>query len=414
MSSQSLLFEMGRPAGLPPHVKVFASGANEAREIRGFTLAGVSVGVAVSLIRENAIRELLNSEGHVFADSGAFSEIEFGPEGARIVEPISDVEWRRRISIYKRLAKTLGSRLSVVAPDRVADQPVTLARLSCYRTEMAEIAALGAEVLIPVQNGELAPAEFYRKALEVSGLDLVPAMPMKKAASSPADVLAFVRAVQPRRIHLLGMGYERTAARKLVAMLQIIAPHLEISMDSNRLRAVTGKGRSMTEAENRMRAEEPEDVFSEAASEALEGAEVRIDYTDAIAEPSTWVSPLQLEIVADIAGLNMEQRRDFLEDPDGFLQAPAGEDGTPAWYELPHVAHALDSAWRQYIKAEHNRAIRTAAVRKTFTDSRIAADDTRGRCSTCGRRLLFYGHNKSDVYGNLHCARCYRKVVCAA
>ncbi len=45
--SQPLLFETGRPS-LPPGVTVFASGANEAREIRGFTLAGVSIGVSVS------------------------------------------------------------------------------------------------------------------------------------------------------------------------------------------------------------------------------------------------------------------------------------------------------------------------------------------------------------------------------
>ncbi len=69
---------------------------------------------------------------------------------------------------------------------------------------------------------------------------------MKKAASTFADVLAFVQKVRPRRLHLLGMGFERKTARKLVSMLQAIAPELEISMDSNRLRAVTGRGRTMT------------------------------------------------------------------------------------------------------------------------------------------------------------------------
>jgi hypothetical protein len=369
MSSQSLLFEMGRPAGLPPRVTVFASGANEARELCGFALAGVSVGVAVSLIREEAIRELLRSKGRVFADSGAFSEVEFGPDGMTVVAPISTLEWHRRIAIYKRLAAALGSKVSVVAPDRVADQHTTLARLSCYRNEMAEIAALGAEVLIPVQNGDLSPVEFYRKAVETAQLDLVPAMPMKKAASSFEDVLAFVKEVRPRRLHLLGMGYERESAKKLVAALQTFAPELEISMDSNRLRAVTGKGRPMTEA-----AEEPERVYGAVESEALDGAERRIDYTDAIAAPSTWASPLQLEIIADYAGFDMIERRDFLEDPDGFLQAPAGEPYDIARIEFPHIAHALDCAWQQYVKLQHDRAVRTAAVRLTFENSRIASD----------------------------------------
>ncbi len=372
MSSQTLLFEPGRPT-LPPKVSVFASGANTAREIRGFTLAGVSVGVSVSLIREEAIQELLHAKGCIFADSGAFSEIQFGPKGPTIVAPITDVEWQRRIAIYKRFAVSLGSRLSVVAPDRVADQQVTLMRLATYRAEMAEIAELGAEVLIPVQNGDLSPVEFYRKAVETAGIDLVPAMPMKKAATGFAEVMEFVKAVRPARIHMLGMGYETMKARQFVAQLQVIAPDLEITLDSNRLRAVTGKGRSMTVLETRLRGEEPESVFGSVESEALEGAGMLMDYTDAIAEPSTWATPLQFEVVADIAGFDMRERRDFLDDPDGFLQRPFQDDAEIAYIELPHISHALDSAWKEYVAAEHSRAIRIAAVRKTFEDARIAA-----------------------------------------
>jgi hypothetical protein len=62
--------------------------------------------------------------------------------------------------------------------------------------------------LIPMQNGELSPADFYRRAVQTSGLALVPAMPMKKAATDFDGVLAFAREIRPRRIHLLGMGYE--------------------------------------------------------------------------------------------------------------------------------------------------------------------------------------------------------------
>ncbi len=105
--SQSLLFEAGRPS-LPPRLTVFASGANEAREIRGFALAGVSIGVSVSLVREEAICELLRSSGRVFADSGAFSEVQFGPKGVTIVAPITHVEWQRRLGIYNGAVANLG------------------------------------------------------------------------------------------------------------------------------------------------------------------------------------------------------------------------------------------------------------------------------------------------------------------
>ena len=282
MASQPQLFEVGRPV-LPPRVTVFASGANEAREIRGFRLAGVPVGVAVSHVREAAILELLNQPFPVFADSGAFSEVAIDVQGVHVVAPISHDEWLRRLAIYRRLACRLGGRLSVVAPDRVADQAVTLDRLTRYRPQMEEIAGLGSEIMIPVQNGQLSPAEFYRQAVEASGLSLVPAMPMKKAATAFDGVLAFVREIQPRRIHLLGIGYETRRARRLVELLLSADPELLVSMDSNRIRAVTGKDRKMTTLETQMRSEEPTSVYAEVESEALQLAGVTLDYTDAIA-----------------------------------------------------------------------------------------------------------------------------------
>jgi hypothetical protein len=373
MANQSQLFEAGRPT-LPDHVTVFASGANEAREIRGFQLAAVPVGVAVSLLRESAIRELLNCELPVFADSGAFSECVFTIDGQpTFPNPITGAEWKRRLSIYRRLAESLGGLLSIVAPDRVADQDVTLQRLCQYRDELAGIAALGADILIPVQNGALSPVEFYRTAVRASGLDLVPAMPMKKAATAFAEVLAFVQEVQPRRIHLLGMGYERNRARKLVAMLQAISPEMEISLDSNRLRAVTGQGRVMTKTETVLRGEEPEFVYAEVQSEALNLAGYRLDYTDSIAFPSTWATDEQLRTIAVTIGLTSTAWAGFLADPDGFLQQEIDGYDSVAYIELPQVAQALDAAWQQHVKAEIDESVRIAAIRTTFSDARIAS-----------------------------------------
>src|ERR1700757_1418678 len=147
MAAQALLFEAGRPA-LPSRVTVFAYGANEAREIRGFRLAGVPVGVAVSHVREAAFHELLNQPTPGFADSGAFSEVAIDGRGVHVVAPISHDEWLRRLAIYRRLAARLGNRLSVVVPDRVADQAVTLERLSRFRPHLEEICGLGAGVLV--------------------------------------------------------------------------------------------------------------------------------------------------------------------------------------------------------------------------------------------------------------------------
>jgi hypothetical protein len=371
MAAQALLFEAGR-AGLPPRVTVFASGANEAREIRGFRLAGVPVGVAVSHVREAAIQELCNQPTPVFADSGAFSEVAIDGCGVHVVAPISHEEWLRRLAIYRILAERLGSRLSVVAPDRVADQAVTLERLTRYRTWMEEIAGFGAEVLIPVQNGELSPAAFYRSAVAASGLDLVPAMPMKKAATSFDGVLAFVREVRPRRVHLLGIGYETRRARLLVDLLLAADPNLQVSMDSNRLRAVTGSGRKMTNLEAQLRSEEPSFVYAEVEAEGLQLAGVRLDYTDAIAFPSTWAQPAQLETIASLLGLDGPCLRAFLASPDEYLQRPVEGTNDVALIDLPHVSHALDLAWQTYVALEMGTAVRTAAIRRTFQEARIA------------------------------------------
>jgi hypothetical protein len=78
-------------------------------------------------------------------------------------------------------------------------------------------------------------------AQEAIGVPLVPAFPMKKAATSDGDAERFLKAVQPTRIHLLGIGRENRRAGHIVDLIRRCSPSTEISMDSNRLRAVTGK-----------------------------------------------------------------------------------------------------------------------------------------------------------------------------
>jgi hypothetical protein len=372
MDNQLFLFEPGSVA-LPPRVAVFASGANEAREIRGFALAGVPVGVAVSRLREAAIQELLRSPSRVFADSGAFSEVIVNKEGsAHTIAAIADEEWLRRLAIYLRLATVLADRLSVVAPDRVADQTVTLERLTRYCSLLGDIAACGAEVLIPVQKGRLLPAEFYAQAISTAGFEMVPALPMRKAATSFADVLSFVQTARPRRLHFLGMGYERPRARRLVAILRAFHPDLQITMDSNRIRAVTGSCRKMTALEASLRHEQPNNLYAEVEAQALRLSEVHLDYTDSIAFPSYWASRSQLAELAAVLGLESGDEEEFIASPDEFLQRPAKGIEDVSFIELPHVSCALDRAWERYVSATIDVAVRTAAIRRMFADARIA------------------------------------------
>jgi hypothetical protein len=195
---------------------------------------------------------------------------------------------------------------------------------------------------------------------------------MKKAATAFDGVLAFVREIQPRRIHLLGIGYETRRARRLVELLLSADPELLVSMDSNRIRAVTGKDRKMTALETQMRSEEPTFVYAEVESEALQLAGVTLDYTDAIASPSTWAQSAQLEAIASLLGLEGTSRRQFLASPDDYLQRPVADSDDVALIDLPHVSHALDMAWQTYVALEMDTAVRTAAIRKTFQEARIS------------------------------------------
>ena len=369
MTTQPTLFDVGR-AQLPPRVIAFASGSNEAREIRGFALAGVPVGFSAELIREEGVQELLRSKQPIFADSGAFSEVTIASEGPRVTHPISQAGWLKRLALYLRLAKVHGKQLFVVAPDRVADQRHTLALIARYRPQLHELAANGAHVLVPVQRGELSAAQFYRRAVAVAGINLIPALPMKKAGMSHADVLSFVDEARPSRLHLLGMGYERRTGKVLVRTLLAAHGELMLTLDSNRLRAVTGQRRRLTFAERELRAAAVCGSWGEAEHEALQGAGERLDYTDSIAFPSSWASEDALRSIAAAAFATCEERSAFLDEPDGYLQQ---DRGCYQVWECPMVAAALDSAWSAWVESRVQAAVRTAATREVFAGCQIAA-----------------------------------------
>lgn len=348
-------------------VTAFASGVNEAREVEGFTLAGVPIGASASNLREDAIQAILRSEGPVFLDSGAFSEVQFSPQTQRmeIANRITPREWRRRLDIYLRMARVLGGRLSVVAPDCVGDQAETLKRLGQYQPELHQLASLGAEVLIPLQVGKMSHEEFYAAATAIAGIALVPSFTMKKAVTSEEDAARFLLNVQPRRIHLLGMGRQNSRAPHVVAMIRRCSPLTAISMDSSRLRAVTGKKRTMTILERDFRSAEPEDLYSEVSSPVLAATQVRLDYTDCIYSPGDWATRHMLREIAIACGFSLSEMHAFFADPNEFIARPIPDTGICYW-EHPVVDHALDQAWHKYVGEVINANVRTAAIQQTF------------------------------------------------
>jgi len=221
----------------------FASGSNRVGEIRGLSKAGADVGVAaneISPAAEAALVELAGSDVQVFVDSGAFSEVSFGANGAEIVKPITPAGWERVLALYARLGRALGSQLWIVAPDCVGHQDITLERLALYATDVRALHASGVHVLVPVQKGELSQAAFAAKIDAALGFtSWIPAMPCKKAATTAAEVADFLTTRKPDHVHLLGLGIR---SRKLEAYLAPFTDSLaSVSLDSCWITANVGR-----------------------------------------------------------------------------------------------------------------------------------------------------------------------------
>lgn len=153
---------------------------------------------------------------------------------------------------------------------------------------MEAIAGTGATFLLPLQVGEMSHAEFLAEAEYRAHIRLAPAMPMRKAATTASALIDFVTTVKPCHIHLLGMGIDHPRAAKLLRLIRRFGPDTTISMDSNRIRAVAGRSRSLTRVESELRADRTEYVYGEVDSAVLSLTGEMLDYTDLVASPSLW------------------------------------------------------------------------------------------------------------------------------
>ena len=142
---------------LPRGVTAFASGMNRLADIHGAAAAGVPIGVDVSKVSESVVAELIRAGAPMLLDSGAFGEIRIRAGKIYVAKEIDDLEWRRRLAIYLKIARAFQGKdqsgvamISVIAPDRVGSQEVTLSRLSKFRQELKDLRAVGADILVTV------------------------------------------------------------------------------------------------------------------------------------------------------------------------------------------------------------------------------------------------------------------------
>ena len=285
----------------------FASGSNRVGEIRGIAAAGRWLGVAepeVTATTEAELHQLAGRGVCLFVDSGAFSEVEFNaphectkrcskakkpcigegnlphpehPENTFVVvREIRDEDWERILALYERLARSLGSALYVVAPDRVGDQGVTADRLARYADRVRKLRDLGANVIVPIQRGALSAERFDRKVERLLGFaDYVRGIPSKKGATPVAELAAFVKGLRRRvarpRVHVLGKGLPYTKEAEAAAYAAALAG-CEVTSDSVRICAICGEGRALWVEKRRVAAELGENLSrlsQEAYAEAI-------------------------------------------------------------------------------------------------------------------------------------------------
>lgn len=257
----------------PDDFDYYISGANKPSEMQAIAERGRNPGVAVHELSKPTvtwIEEYFTNVGgtaNLFVDSGAFGEVKFTKNAPpQWPKPISDAEWEKRLGIYERIVRVLGSRTLIVLPDQVAHQQGTLERLERWGERVAEIMTMptqgpygrGPQAIMPVQKGKIPMAEFWFRAVEIlerAGVPVQervrPGIPLKKDATKVEDLAPFLREIQLAdwdvpMIHFLGRGVFSPAYRETFAAAWEVLHrepgelHPIISSDSVRVKSIVG------------------------------------------------------------------------------------------------------------------------------------------------------------------------------
>jgi len=244
----------------------FASGSNNAGEILGFAQSGMNVGVAVPEIYKNtpvhkasqtALKDLEGTGTKVFVDSGAFAEVGFKKGVPYVKEAITDTEWKKRLGMYVELAEVLGNQIYLVAPDKIASQSETLERLKKYLPILDPVfnrsKSARPNLIVPIPQGEIPLIEVDKRIRQIIGRsDYIRGIPMKNNATTLPQLVEFVKQLykdksvpKPIQLHILGKGRVSGPpdwSNHIRPELEKIDPNMEVSLDSVRLRSITGRG----------------------------------------------------------------------------------------------------------------------------------------------------------------------------
>lgn len=335
----------------------FCSGLVTPADLRGVILGRANPGVQASELRSGVregLLEHLQNGGYAFIDSGALPAFIKG----------ETVDFDPVLATYRHYARHAShpERLYVVAPDQVGCPVTTLELLGRYRDQLAELASIGVRILVPVQVGSVALADTWQAVLEVlAGVPAIPAMPMRAAATTVPAIIGFLQASGAKAVHLLG-----TSQAKHLDPVRAACPDVEISHDSNRIRAAIGENARITRHYLENLSEQTSAAW--VASPAFGPGDITDFVADVISSPRLMLTRKEREdTVRFFVGLGLTA-----SEVQRAIRTNSLSDLDEALTDL-YAAHFIPGLWRKYLWKELGPRIRCDAVAHFFGVQRSAA-----------------------------------------
>lgn len=208
----------------------YCSGVSAYWDCRGAMESGCSVGVVATdtpLRTIELLQSYANSDGRVFIDSGAFNA--FKKHGSVNFENV----FAAYDAVLEKVKAGKQRNIALVMPDVIGNQTGTMLLLDQHRNRILDYLAQGADVIIPLQRGELPVYQVAQDVLSMFGTQVRLGIPSNAAALSDEELAK----IRHNKFHILGKASMDTKLRRRVYTLQEGNPNADLTCDANLLRS---------------------------------------------------------------------------------------------------------------------------------------------------------------------------------